>query len=340
MVPKPAVSKPVVPKSVVTATQFEHEPVMVAETTEALAGAPNGTALDATVGAGGHAKALLQRCQDWKLIGLDADPSALDAAGSALDNFDDRVILRHARFEDATDVLNDLGVEQLCAAVFDLGVSSPQLDHPERGFSYHNDGPLDMRMDTTSNRPTAADLLNSLDAETLAQILRENSDERYAKRIAKAIVAARPLSSTAELAAVVAKAVGRSAGKQHLVRQHPARRTFQAIRIAVNSELEQLTDAISQVFDRLMSGGRLAVLSYHSGEDRQVKLLFRNLCGQQQTGRPGLPPPLEAPARARLLWRGVQTPTELELQQNRRASSARLRAVERLAEVAPFREAA
>ena len=302
-----------------------HVPVMCREVVEVLAAVPDGVVVDATVGGGGHAAALLDRAPGLRLIGLDRDPDALRAAGTRLAGYAGRVALRQARFDALGEVLDEIGQAEISACLFDLGVSSAQLDRPERGFSYRLDGPLDMRMDPAT-AVTAADIVNHTDERTLASILRRNADERQCRRIAAAILAQRPFATTTQLARVVAEAVPAATRR----RVHPARRTFQALRIEVNRELEILETALTTAIARLAGSGRCAVLSYHSGEDRIVKSVFRRSAGESPPPRPGLPPPPGAEATVRLLGRRARTPTEAERALNHRASAARLRAVERL----------
>ena len=302
-----------------------HQPVMRREVVEVLAEVPDGLVVDATVGGGGHADALLARAPHLRLLGLDRDPDALRASAERLAGHGDRVVLRHARFDALGDVLDEIGIGEISACLFDLGVSSAQLDRPERGFSYRLDGPLDMRMDPSTG-VTAADIVNRADERALASILRRNADERHCRRIAAAIVAGRPFATTTQLAQVVAEAVP-APGRR---RVHPARRTFQALRIEVNRELEILETALTGAIERLAGSGRCAVLSYHSGEDRIVKSVFRRSSGEVPPPRPGLPPPPGPAATVRLLGRRARTPAESEKAGNRRASAARLRAVERL----------
>ena len=306
---------------------YHHEPVMCREVVEVLGEVPDGVALDATVGGGGHAAALLDACPKIRLVGLDRDPAALRAAAVRLADHSHRVTLRHARFDTLGAVLDELGQTDISACLFDLGVSSEQLDRPERGFSYRLDGPLDMRMDPMTG-VTAADIVNRADESFLAAILRRNADERHSRRIARAIVAGRPFATTAQLAQAVAAAVPAPARR----RAHPARRTFQALRIEVNAELEILGAALTGAIERLAPAGRCAVLSYHSGEDRIVKTVFRREAGESPPPRPGLPPAPGARAAVRLLGRRSRTPSDAETAANRRAGAARLRAVERLAE--------
>jgi 16S rRNA (cytosine1402-N4)-methyltransferase len=306
---------------------FTHQPVMVERVVAVLGDVPDGVLLDATVGAGGHAAALLHAQPGLELIGLDQDPDALDAATAALSDVADRVVLVRSRFDRLGEVLDDtLAGRPLTAVLFDLGVSSPQLDRAERGFSYRLDAPLDMRMDPDQSL-TAADVVNGYDAAELARVLRHNADERYASRIARAVVGARPLRTTTELAEVVRDAIPAPARRRG---GHPATRTFQAIRIEVNRELDILPEAIDTAIDRLAPGGRLAVLSYHSGEDRIVKdrLLVAESGGC--TCPPGLPCACGATPLVRLLRRGGWRPDAAEVTGNRRAGSARLRAAERL----------
>ena len=303
-----------------------HVPVMCREVVEVLGEVPEGVAVDATLGGGGHAAALLESAPQLRLVGLDRDPDALRAAAERLAPYRDRVVLRHARFDALGAVLDEIGQPEISACLFDLGVSSAQLDRPERGFSYRLDGPLDMRMDPTTG-VNAADIVNRTDERTLASILRRHADERYSRRIAAAIVAGRPFATTAELSRTVAGAVPAPARR----RAHPARRTFQALRIEVNRELDILEPALTTAIERLVGAGRCAVLSYHSGEDRIVKSVFRREAGETPPPRPGLPPAPGPGPTVRLLGRRGRTPDESEKALNHRADAARLRAVEHLA---------
>jgi 16S rRNA (cytosine1402-N4)-methyltransferase len=305
---------------------FAHDSVMLAEITEVLAEVPDGYVVDATLGGAGHADALLAANDGIALVGLDQDQMALDAAGARLAPHGDRVTLRHRRFDGLAEELRSLGINEVSGVLFDLGVSSPQLDIAARGFSFRNDGPLDMRMDQTAST-TAADLVNGLEERALESLLRRNADESHARRIARAVVAARPIESTAELADIVRDAVPAAARRMG---GHPARRTFQALRIEVNRELEILDDAVHQAIDLLAPAGRCAVLSYHSGEDRIVKRRFRDAAGEAPPPRPDLPPPPGYEAEVRLLWRGARTPDAAEVDRNPRAEAAKFRAVEKL----------
>lgn len=310
--------------------EFDHDPVMVDEIVTVLAAVPPGVVVDATVGGGGHSRALLEANPDIELIGIDQDADALDAASRNLRDHRDRVVLRRARFDSLAAVVSDIGHDGVSAVLFDLGVSSPQLDRAGRGFSYRHDGPLDMRMDQSS-KLTAADVVDGYSEKELAVMLRRHGDERHATRIARAIVSARPIESTVALAEIVRDAIPAPARRRG---GHPAKRAFQAIRIEVNDELRVLETALEQAIDLLNPGGRCAVLSYHSGEDRIVKRRFRDAAGEAPPPRPGLPPPPGTTALVRLLWRGTRVPGADELARNRRADSARLRAVERLSEAA------
>jgi 16S rRNA (cytosine1402-N4)-methyltransferase len=305
---------------------FEHRPVLVDRIVELLTEVPPGVLVDATVGGGGHAAALLAANDQLSLVGIDRDEQALEAAAATLAPFGERVVLRHARFDALTTVLADLGLDSASAVLFDLGVSSPQLDRPERGFSYRHDAPLDMRMDR-SQTLTAADVVNGYDEADLVRVLREHGDERYARRIAHAIVTARPVERTGQLADIVRDAIPAPARRRG---GHPAKRTFQAVRVEVNDELAILAPSIDAAVDLLVPGGRAAVLAYHSGEDRVVKDRFRRAATGGCTCPPGLPCSCGARPTVRLLKQGAWKPAPAEVATNPRAASARLRAVERL----------
>jgi 16S rRNA (cytosine1402-N4)-methyltransferase len=300
---------------------------MVDEIVDTLRPVPPGWVVDATVGGGGHAAAILRALPHVSLLGLDRDGDAVAAAAAALEPFGSRVQLYRVRFDALGDVMEAAQVEQLSGAVFDLGVSSPQLDRADRGFSYRGDAPLDMRMDRRQER-SAADVVNGAGEAELGWILRTFGDERYANRIAKAIVAARPIATTGRLAEVVRDAIPAPARRRG---GHPAKRTFQAIRIEVNGELEALPAALDTVIDRMAPGGRCAVLSYHSGEDRIVKDRFRTAATGGCTCPPGLPCTCGAVPSVRELRPLKRRPSAAEIAENRRAESAVLRAVEKLA---------
>ncbi|MBI2703754.1 MAG: 16S rRNA (cytosine(1402)-N(4))-methyltransferase RsmH [Actinobacteria bacterium] len=311
-------------------TTYVHHPVMVREIEAIFGKVPPGVVVDATVGGGGHAAVVLQAHPHLSVIGLDQDGSALEAAAARLQPFGDRVTLRRSRFDQMSAIVHDLGYGKVAGVLFDLGVSSPQLDLPSRGFSYRNDGPLDMRMDERQPR-TAADVVNGYEEGELARVLRELGDERFAPRIAKAIVAARPLETTGQLADVVRSAIPAGARRTG---GHPAKRSFQAIRIEVNEELTTLGDTIDGAVDLLQPRGRIAVLAYHSGEDRIVKDRLRNAETGGCVCPPGLPCVCGATPKVKLLRKGARKPTVAEVSANPRAESARLRAAERLEDAA------
>lgn len=312
---------------------FDHLPVMVDRVVELFAPVPPGLVVDATLGGAGHSRAILDAHPHLRILGLDQDAEAVAAATRALAPYGDRAVVRHVRFDHLAEVLGELAEGGVSGVLFDLGVSSPQLDRSDRGFSFRKDGPLDMRMDRRRER-TAADVVNNYSAERLAQTLDRYGDERYARRIADAIVAARPIRTTGQLAEVVANAI--PAPARRTSKGHPARRTFQAIRIEVNDELSILADAIDQAIDALLPGGRCVAMSYHSGEDRIVKERFRLAETGGCTCPPGLPCACGAERKVRLLKRGAERPDSVEILRNPRAESVRLRAVERLSTEGPI----
>ncbi len=304
---------------------FAHLPVMLEEVIDIFAGVPEGVVLDATVGGGGHAVALLNAFPQLRVVGLDQDGEAVAAATSALAPFGARAAVIRARFDRLGTVLDELGVASLSGAIFDLGVSSPQLDRPERGFSYRFDGPLDMRMDRSQGL-TAADVVNETGEAQLAWLFALHGETNFSRRIAAAIVEARPLTTTQQLADVVSSAVPAAARR----RGHPAKRVFQGLRAAVNSELEVLPLAIDAALERLAPGGRVVVLAYHSGEDRAVKQRLVYAATGGCTCPPDLPCVCGAVPVVRLLNRGARKPSAREVAANPRAESARLRAAEAL----------
>jgi 16S rRNA (cytosine1402-N4)-methyltransferase len=298
---------------------------MVDEVVELLKVVPPGVVVDATVGGGGHARALLDAAPHLSVLGLDQDPDAVRAAADALRRYGDRARVVAGRFDQLEQLLDDRGAGPFSGALFDLGVSSPQLDTAGRGFSYRHAGPLDMRMDPA--RPySARELVNQWSVEDLTRLFAENGEARFARRIARAIVAARPLTTTTELAGVIRDAIPAAARRTG---GHPARRVFQAIRIAVNEELAILPGAIDAALRRLVVGGRCVILSYHSGEDRIVKERFLAAATGGCVCPPGLPCVCGAQPWTRLLNRGARRPSPAEIERNPRAESARLRAVER-----------
>ncbi|WP_131747420.1 16S rRNA (cytosine(1402)-N(4))-methyltransferase RsmH [Frankia sp. Cppng1_Ct_nod] len=309
-----------------------HTPVLSDRVVGLLAPAlsePGAVVVDATVGLAGHATALLATCPGIRLVGLDRDPQALAYSRARLVDAADRVTLVHAVYDQVATVLDGLGLSEVSGILFDLGVSSLQLDTDERGFSYSRDAPLDMRMDPTRGR-TAADVVNTYGVDELARVLRYYGEERFARRIATAVVAERvrePFASSARLADLVRRAIPAATRRTG---GNPAKRTFQALRIEVNGELEALAQALPAALDALAVGGRLVVLAYHSLEDRMVK---RALAARV---RPAVPPdlpviPPEAAPTMRWLTRGGETPSPDEVAANPRASAAKLRAVERIA---------
>ncbi len=317
----------------------QHVPVLAGRVTALLApalAAPGAVLIDATLGRAGHAQALLEACPGLLLIGIDADVAAIEAARELLAPYAGRVRLVHARYDEIPAVIAarpaDGEPEKVMGLLFDLGVSSPQLDNPERGFSYAYDAPLDMRMDQTADR-TAADIVNGYPAAELARVLRDYGEERFARRIADAVVRERarePITSTLRLSAIVKDAIPAATRRTG---GNPAKRTFQALRIEVNDELGTLRRALPAALGVLAVGGRVVVLAYHSLEDRIVKRELVRVAADPA------PPRLPVPAHAatpqfRLLTRGAERPDSEEVAGNPRAASARLRAAERIREAA------
>jgi 16S rRNA (cytosine1402-N4)-methyltransferase len=301
-----------------------HEPVLLQEIIHALRPRSPGRYVDGTLGAGGHARAILEACApDGQLLGLDLDPQAVARAKDALAAWGGRVTLAHASYDDIPDGVRGCGWQTVEGIVLDLGLSSMQLEAAGRGFSFQHEGPLDMRFNTETGM-TAAELLNTAPEAELAQILFEFGEEPHARRIARLIVEARPLQSTTELADLAKRAYR---GRQ---RVHPATRTFQALRIAVNQELACLERALPRAMQALSPGGRLAVISFHSLEDRIVKRFFRRESTDQ------INPPymkeheVERRASLREINRKPITPTAAEVRRNPRARSARLRVAEKI----------
>jgi 16S rRNA (cytosine1402-N4)-methyltransferase len=295
-------------------------------------GGPDAVVVDATLGLAGHAEGLLRANPAVRLVGIDRDADALALAAVRLAAFQARITLVHAVYDEVPAVLAGLGLTSVQGVLFDLGVSSMQLDEADRGFSYSKDAPLDMRMDR-SQGATAADVLNEYPAAELARILRWYGEEKFASRIAAAVVRERerhPLDSTARLAELVREAIPAAARRTG---GNPAKRTFQALRIEVNAELAVLERAIPAAVAAIDVGGRMVVLSYQSLEDRVVKRVFAG--GALNTSPAGLPVELPDHApRLRLLTRGAELPTAAEIEANPRAASAKMRAVERVREAA------
>ena len=307
---------------------FDHQPVMLAEITQLFADVPPGTVVDATLGGGGHTAAILSAHPHLDVLGIDQDTDALDAAIARLKDQRQRLRTSHRRFDQFAEALADHGVTRISGALFDLGVSSPQLDRGGRGFSYRHEGPLDMRMNA-DQQWSASDVVNGYAESDLAHLIKRYGDEKFAKRIAAAIVAARPIDTTTALAEVVTNAIPAPARRSG---GHPAKRTFQAIRIEVNAELDALPDALDQAVEATVPGGRIAVLSYHSGEDRIVKERFAVAAGACECPH-DLPCVCGAVQTVRLV-RGVpKRASDEERAGNRRAASARLRVVERIATI-------
>ena len=314
-----------------TAINFKHLPVLFAETMQSLALKDGGIYVDGTLGGGGHTEGMLQRiAPTGVVIGIDQDDDALTSTGERLAVYGERFCPVKANFAEITAVLDELNVAAVDGVLLDIGVSSYQLDTPERGFSYMNDGALDMRMDRRSGR-TAADLLAELSAEELANIIYKYGEEKFSRRIARKIVEQRelqPITGTLQLAELVAEAIPAAARRQE--KQHPAKRTFQALRIAVNDELGVLERGLAAGFAALKPGGRLAVITFHSLEDRIVKEYFAGLCK-------GCICPPEFPLcvcgktpQGKLVNRKPITAGTEELADNPRSRSAKLRVIEKL----------
>lgn len=291
-------------------SEFVHETVLLRETVEGLAPVSGGVYVDATLGGGGHTQALLEAsAPEGKVYGVDRDPNALAAARTRLQPYGDRVQLLHGRFSDLRELLADVGVTQVEGVLADLGVSSPQLDHAERGFSFSRPGPLDMRMDPSTGEPLS-ELLASWSTEELADILYEYGEERASRPIARSIKAALELGelhTTEDLRRTVVRVLGPRKGGAD-----PATRTFQALRMAVNAETDELDTLLRTLPELLVDGGRAAIISFHSGEDRKVKYAFRD------------------DARLKALTKRPIEASELENDNNPRARSAKLRIAERV----------
>ena len=310
-----------------------HDPVMCDRIVDVLRPAlnhPGAVYVDATLGLAGHAKAILEACPQARLIGIDRDLDAHEVATDRLGPLAARTTLVHAVYDELPEVLRDLGIKHVDAILMDLGLSSLQIDRTERGFAYSIDAPLDMRMNAHEG-PTAADVINNHEPGDLVRILRRFGEERFAERIVRAIVDARavePFTRSGRLVDVISGAV--PAAARH-TGGHPAKRTFQALRIEVNNELDALARAIPAAIEALAVGGRLAVLSYHSLEDRPVKQAFAALATDRAPrNMPVVPPHLTA--ELRLITRGAERPDADEVASNPRAASARLRVAERTRE--------
>lgn len=305
--------------------QSPHRPVLYHEIIHALRPIGGGRYVDGTLGAGGHAAGILEASSpDGQLLGLDVDAEALELARGRLTEFGGRARLVHGSYAELTRHLGEAGWEAVNGVLLDLGASSMQFDRAERGFSFREAGPLDMRFDLEA-ATTAADLVNGLPEVELADLLFQYGEERKSRRVAKAIVRARPLEDTRQLAEVVAKALGRRRGGIH-----PATRTFQALRIAVNGEMQAIQSVLPQAVEALKPGGVLAVISFHSLEDRLVKRFMRE-ASREVSRQPDDPPEMvERNAVLKLARRGALRPGEDEIRQNPRARSARLRVAEKI----------
>jgi 16S rRNA (cytosine1402-N4)-methyltransferase len=311
----------------------QHVPVMLRRCLDLLGPAlalPGAVVVDATLGLGGHSEALLATFPSCRLIALDRDPAALELAGKRLAPFGDRVTAVHAVYDELPQVLARLGVPRVQGVLFDLGVSSMQLDEADRGFAYAQDAPLDMRMDQSVGI-SAAEVLNTYPPGELVRILRSYGEEKFARKIVEAVVRERarePFTTSARLVELIREALPQAAKRTG---GNPAKRTFQALRIEVNGELPVLERAVPAAVGALAVGGRIAVLSYHSLEDRLVKQVLA--AGAAHSAPPGLPVvPEQYQPRLKLLTRGAELPGEDEIAENRRAAPARLRAAERIRE--------
>lgn len=309
---------------------FEHVPVLLNEVVELFRDQPPGLYVDATLGGGGHAAAVLGANPGLRLLGIDRDLEALAAAGAHLEPFGDRVELVHSEFSEIHQLVSERTENGAVAIMIDLGVSSHQLDVADRGFSYRDSAPMDMRMNRTQSL-SAVHVVNEYSLQELTRVIRRYGEERFAQRIARAIVDARPVTDTAMLADIIKNAIPAPARRTG---GHPAKRTFQAIRIEVNRELDQLISALDGAVASLAPGGRLAILSYHSLEDRLVKGAFREAATGGCTCPPRLPCACGAEPTVRLLRSGAWKATTEEIALNRRSESVRMRAVERLEEAA------
>lgn len=305
--------------------EFSHETVLLKEAVDGLSVKENGIYIDGTAGGGGHSFEIAKRIKNGRLFALDRDPDAVTAAKTRLAGLPAEVL--RSNYTEFDAVLKNFGYEKMDGMLLDLGVSSYQLDNPERGFSYRSEAPLDMRMDKTGT--SAGELLNTLSEAELAKIFYEYGEERYGGRIARAVVRNRPLRTTTEFADVISECLPAAAKRDG----HPARRCFQALRIAVNGELDAVSDVIGKAFDRLNVGGRIAIITFHSLEDRIVKKAFASFC-TGCTCPPDFPVCVcgKTPA-ARLVNKKPIVPSLEETENNPRSRSAKLRILEKIKEV-------
>ncbi len=314
--------------------EFSHTPVLLQETVDGLKIQPDGTYVDGTLGGGGHAYEICRRLSNkGKFVGTDQDAAAIEAAGKRLRDFGEQVTIVRSNFCDMKSLLENLGIDRVDGIVLDLGVSSYQLDAADRGFSYREDAPLDMRMDTRQEL-TARDIVNDYSEGELYRVIRDYGEERFAKGIANRIVAERekqPIETTGELVEVIRSAIPRK--EQRKSSGHPAKRTFQAIRIEVNNELDVLSDSLDMMIDLLNPGGRICIITFHSLEDRIVKEAFKkaeNPC----TCPPDFPVCVcGAVSKGKIITKKPITPGEDELENNSRSKSAKLRIFERANEI-------
>lgn len=311
-------------------TDRAHIPVMLDEVLQALSPVDGGAYVDGTFGAGGYTRGILEAA-DTRLWAIDRDPDAIERGRGLREEFAPRLTLLHGRFGEMAEILQRAGVDKVNGIVLDLGVSSPQIDEAERGFSFRFDGPLDMRMEKQG--PSAADIVNSMEEDELARVIKQLGEERRARRVARAIVDARaeaPITRTLELADIVRRVIPQGRSKID-----PATRTFMALRLHVNGELEELDAALNAAEAVLVPGGRLVVVSFHSLEDRRVKSFLQERGGALPSGSRHRPPVVAEHAPSfRLLHRGAMKPRAAENSHNPRARSARLRAAERTSNAA------
>jgi 16S rRNA (cytosine1402-N4)-methyltransferase len=301
----------------------QHVPVLLHEMLDGLAIKPGGRYIDGTVGGGGHSAAILSCAPDIQLLGLDADPAAIERAALRLASFGSRVKLVNQNFAHLAEVARVHGFDQVDGVVLDLGLSSDQLEDPDRGFGFIAGGPLDMRFDP-SRGESAADLINALDQDELADLIYRYGEEPASRKIARAIVSARPIHTAQRLAEVIEQAIGR---RGHI---HPATLTFQALRIAVNDELGSLMSVLPQAMALLRSGGRLVIIAFHSLEDRIVKEYFRSASRVRERQPDDRPDVMIRPATLKVITRKPIVPGDDEVSSNSRARSAKLRVAEKM----------
>lgn len=309
--------------------EFHHVSVLLNEVIEGLNIKENGIYVDGTLGGAGHSLEIVKRLKNGKLIGIDQDLNALEKASQVLNEYKDKVILKHSNYENIDSVLNELGIEKVDGILLDLGVSSHQLDEETRGFSHNKDAPLDMRMDSTSDF-SAWDVVNKYSQEKLQEIIWNYGEDRWAKRIAEFIVnerASKPIETTLELVSVIKKAIPKAVRMEG---HHPAKKTFQAIRIEVNRELEVLQNSINKMVQLLNTNGRLAIITFHSLEDRIVKEAFKELY-KDCICPPHYPKCMcDKKREIEIITRKPIIPTQEEIEGNSRARSAKLRIAEKL----------